>query len=114
MQTGPVTEIFPRGPDRAHGLAAGIERRICGSGQSNGGRPTRRAQGGGTGKKDLDRRRFLKIAGTSMGVGALYTVFPRLAGSAEAAQAARPLRPKNGEEATPVNLAQLSDAHGAV
>ena len=29
-------------------------------------------------KKDLDRRRFLKIAGTSMGVGALYTVWPSL------------------------------------
>ena len=62
-------------------------------------------------KKDLDRRRFLKIAGTSMGVGALYTVFPRLAGSAEAAEAARQLGLKNGEKPTPFTFAQLSDAH---
>ena len=61
-------------------------------------------------KKDLDRRRFLKIAGTSMGVGALYTVFPRLAGSAEGAEAARRLGLKNGEKPTPFTFAQLSDA----
>ncbi len=62
-------------------------------------------------KKDLDRRRFLRIAGTSMGVGALYTVFPRLAGSAEAAEAARRLGLKNGERPSPFTFAQLSDAH---
>ena len=60
--------------------------------------------------KDLDRRRFLKIAGTSMGVGALYTVWPGL-GSAEAAEAARRLGLKNGEKPTPFTFAQLSDAH---
>jgi len=61
--------------------------------------------------RDLDRRRFLKIAGTSMGVGALYTAFPRLAGSAEAAEAARRLGLKNGEKPTAFTFAQLSDAH---
>jgi len=61
--------------------------------------------------KDLDRRRFLKIAGTSLGVGALYTAFPRLAGSAEAAEAARRLGLKNGEKPTAFTFAQLSDAH---
>lgn len=62
-------------------------------------------------KKDLDRRRFLKIAGTSMGVGALYTVFPSLGGSAQAAEAARRLGLSTGEKPTPFTFAQLSDAH---
>ena len=39
-------------------------------------------------KRDLDRRGFLKIAGASMGVGALYTVWPGL-GSAEGGEVAR-------------------------
>jgi 3',5'-cyclic AMP phosphodiesterase CpdA len=62
-------------------------------------------------KKDLDRRGFLKIAGTSMGVGALYTVFPRLAGSAEGGETARRLGLTTGEGPTPFTFAQLSDAH---
>ena len=62
-------------------------------------------------KKDLDRRRFLKIAGTSMGVGALYTVWPSLGRSAEAAELARRLGAKTGERPTPFTFAQLSDAH---
>jgi 3',5'-cyclic AMP phosphodiesterase CpdA len=62
-------------------------------------------------KKDLDRRRFLKIAGTSMGVGALYTVFPSLGRSAQAAEIARRLGTKTGEAPTPFTFAQLSDAH---
>ena len=61
--------------------------------------------------RDLDRRRFLKIAGTSMGVGALYTVFPRLDGTAEAAEVARHLARRNGEKPTPFTFAQLSDTH---
>ncbi len=62
-------------------------------------------------KKDLDRRRFVKIAGTSMGVGALYTVWPSLGRSAEAAELARRLGAKTGERPTPFTFAQLSDAH---
>jgi Calcineurin-like phosphoesterase len=61
-------------------------------------------------KKDLDRRGFLKIAGASMGVGALYTVWSGL-GSAEGAETARRLGLKNGERPTPFTFAQLSDAH---
>ena len=61
-------------------------------------------------KKDLDRRGFLKIAGASMGVGALYTVWPGL-GSADGAEVARRLGLKNGEKPTPFTFAQLSDAH---
>jgi 3',5'-cyclic AMP phosphodiesterase CpdA len=62
-------------------------------------------------KKDLDRRRFLKIAGTSMGVGALYTMWPSLGRSAEAAELARRLGANTGERPTPFTFAQLSDAH---
>jgi calcineurin-like phosphoesterase family protein len=61
-------------------------------------------------KKDLDRRGFLKIAGASMGVGALYTVWPGL-GSAAGGEVARRLGVKNGEKPTPFTFAQLSDAH---
>jgi hypothetical protein len=62
-------------------------------------------------KKDLDRRRFLKIAGASMGVGALYSVWPGLGGSAEAAEAARRLGLRTGEKPTAFTFAQLSDTH---
>lgn len=62
-------------------------------------------------KTDLDRRRFLRIAGTSLGVGALYTAFPRLGGSAEAAETMRRLGRETGEKPTPFTFAQLSDAH---
>jgi hypothetical protein len=61
-------------------------------------------------KRDLDRRGFLKIAGASMGVGALYTVGRGL-GSAEGSEVARRLALKNGEKPTPFTFAQLSDAH---
>jgi predicted MPP superfamily phosphohydrolase len=61
--------------------------------------------------KDLDRRHFLRIAGTSLGVGALYSAFPRLAGSAEAAEVGRRLGHENGEKPTPFTFVQLSDAH---
>ena len=61
-------------------------------------------------KKDLDRRAFLRIAGASMGVGALYTAWPGL-GSAEGAEVARRLGMNNGERPSPFTFAQLSDAH---
>ena len=61
-------------------------------------------------KRYLDRRGFLKIAGASMGVGALYTVWPGL-GSAEGGEVARRLGLSNGEKPTPFTFAQLSDAH---
>jgi 3',5'-cyclic AMP phosphodiesterase CpdA len=61
--------------------------------------------------KDLDRRRFLRIAGTSMGVGALYSVWPALGRSAEASELARRLGASTGEKPTPFTFAQLSDTH---
>src|SRR5262249_54358964 len=61
--------------------------------------------------KGVDRRRFLKIAGTSMGGGALYAGWPSLGGSAEAAELARRLGASTGERPTPFTFAQLSDTH---
>jgi hypothetical protein len=61
--------------------------------------------------RDVDRRRFLQIAGASMGVGALYSVWPGLPGSAEAAEAARQLGQRTGETPTPFTFVQLSDTH---
>jgi 3',5'-cyclic AMP phosphodiesterase CpdA len=62
-------------------------------------------------KKSIDRRRFLKIAGVSLGVGALYRVAPALAAGGEADAAARSLARRNGERVTPFSFVQLSDTH---
>ena len=67
--------------------------------------------------RDLDRRRFLRIVGTSLGAGALYAAWPSLgrsAGRAEAAEGAelaRRLGGKTGEAPTPFSFVQLSDTH---
>ncbi len=59
----------------------------------------------------MDRRGFLKLSGASLGVGALYTVAPRLAGSAEGAEMARQMGKANGEPPRPFTFYQLSDTH---
>ncbi len=59
----------------------------------------------------LDRRRFLKIVGASLGFGALYQVAPVLASSGRAREFARQLGRKNGEAVTPFSFVQLSDTH---
>jgi len=59
----------------------------------------------------MDRRRFLRISGVSLGVGALYTVAPALAGGAEGAETARLLGRRNGERPEPFTFFQLSDTH---
>jgi 3',5'-cyclic AMP phosphodiesterase CpdA len=57
-----------------------------------------------------NRRSFLKIAGTSLGIGALYSVLPKpLKG--ETAEMARWLGASNGEQASPFTFVQMSDAH---
>jgi len=61
-------------------------------------------------KTELDRRGFLKIAGASMGVGALYSVWPGIA-SAAGGEMARRLGSKTGEAPTPFTFAQISDTH---
>ena len=52
----------------------------------------------------------MKIAGTSIGVGALFRVAPLLADPA-AAHVQRLLGKKNGEAVTPFSFVQLSDTH---
>jgi len=59
----------------------------------------------------MDRRKFLTVSGVSLGAGALYTMAPLLAGSAEGAELARQLGRQNGEEPTPFTVFQLSDTH---
>ena len=59
----------------------------------------------------IDRRQFLRIAGTSLGLGALYQVAPGWASNASAADTARRLAKKNGEAVTPFSFVQLSDPH---
>jgi hypothetical protein len=58
----------------------------------------------------FDRRKFMKIAGASIGVGALYRVAPLLA-SPEAQRLQKLLGKKNGEAMTPFSFVQLSDTH---
>jgi calcineurin-like phosphoesterase family protein len=62
-------------------------------------------------KQPVDRRKFLKIAGVSMGVGALYSVAPALARGGVGGEVARILGLKNGERLAPFTFAQLSDTH---
>ena len=59
----------------------------------------------------MDRRKFLKISGTSLGVGALIAVAPAMSNGAEAASLRHWFRRSNGEELVPFRLVQLSDAH---
>jgi Calcineurin-like phosphoesterase len=61
--------------------------------------------------KDLDRRAFLRIAGMSLGVGALYRVAPALAAPGVAGDTARRLAKRNGEALRPFSFVQLSDTH---
>lgn len=57
-----------------------------------------------------NRRSFLKIAGTSLGIGVLYSVLPTpLKG--ESGEVVRWLGASNGEQATPFTFVQMSDAH---
>jgi hypothetical protein len=61
--------------------------------------------------KHFDRRKFLEVSGMSLGVGALISVAPAMACGGPAATVRGWLRRQNGEEVTPFNLVQLSDAH---
>lgn len=59
----------------------------------------------------MDRRSFLRIAGVSLGAGALYRVAPALALGGEAEDIARAMKEKNGEAVRPFSFVQLSDTH---
>ena len=63
-------------------------------------------------KPSADRRSFLKIAGTSLGIGVLYSAMPAAAAvRGEAAEMFNLWGKKNGERVTPFTFVQLSDAH---
>ncbi|MGH7917069.1 MAG: metallophosphoesterase family protein [Candidatus Binataceae bacterium] len=62
--------------------------------------------------KPIDRRSFLRVAGTSLGIGALYTVGNALAGKSVAGTMAKQvLRASNGEAPGSFSFAQFSDTH---
>jgi hypothetical protein len=61
--------------------------------------------------KELDRRSFLKITGTTLGAGALYTVGAALGGSSQGMELANLLGQRNGERLAPFSFVQFSDTH---
>jgi len=58
-----------------------------------------------------DRRSFLKIAGSSLGIGVLYTAFPAALKGTESSSFFSALGKANGEKPEPFSFIQLSDAH---
>ena len=61
--------------------------------------------------KETDRRSFLKIAGASIGVGALLKFAPALEARSEGIELARRIRNRTGEAPRPFSFVQLSDTH---
>ena len=61
--------------------------------------------------KQPDRRAFLKIAGSSLGVGVLYSAYPAALSQGEAGSMFNALGRANGEKVSPFTFVQLSDAH---
>jgi len=61
--------------------------------------------------EEIDRRKFLRIAGMSMGIGTLYKVAPLLGAGREAHELGVALKQSNGEALAPFSFVQLSDAH---
>src|SRR6204780_3896370 len=59
----------------------------------------------------FDRRSFLRVTGTALSIGALYSVFPALTKSAGAEGIVRTLAELNGEAPAPFSFMQLSDTH---
>src|SRR5262245_12642381 len=67
--------------------------------------------GGDMVRNPLDRRSFLRIAGTSLSIGALYSAFAPLAHGACGAILTRTLAELNGEAPGIFSFIQLSDTH---
>lgn len=61
--------------------------------------------------KETDRRSFLKIAGASIGVGALLKFAPALEAGSQGAELARRIRNRTGEAPRPFSFVQMSDTH---
>jgi 3',5'-cyclic AMP phosphodiesterase CpdA len=62
-------------------------------------------------KTPIDRRTFLRIAGASLGAGALYRVAPAWAADGAGGETSRLLARANGEAPSPFTFVQLSDTH---
>jgi 3',5'-cyclic AMP phosphodiesterase CpdA len=62
-------------------------------------------------KKPFDRRSFLKIAGTSFGIGVVYSAFPAATAGGETGEMFNFMGKKSGEKVAPFSFIQLSDAH---
>jgi len=62
-------------------------------------------------KKPFDRRSFLKIAGSSFGIGVLYSAFPLATAGGETGERFNFLGKNSGERVTPFSFIQLSDSH---
>jgi 3',5'-cyclic AMP phosphodiesterase CpdA len=58
-----------------------------------------------------DRRAFLKIAGSSLGIGVLYSAYPASLKAGAADNLFSELGKANGEKVSPFSFVQLSDAH---
>ena len=59
----------------------------------------------------FDRRRFLKVAGTALGAGALYQVGAMAGTDASGRALMEGLGRRTGEKVTPFTFVQLSDTH---
>jgi Calcineurin-like phosphoesterase len=59
----------------------------------------------------VDRRSFMKVAGTTLGIGVLYTAVPAAAQGGQIGEMFDALGKKNGERLRPFTFLQLSDAH---
>jgi hypothetical protein len=59
----------------------------------------------------FDRRTFLRLAGASLGAGALYRAFPALAEGGAGEATRRALGRRSGEAPRPFSFVQLSDTH---
>jgi hypothetical protein len=61
--------------------------------------------------KEVDRRKFMKIAGSSLGIGVLYSAMPLARARGEAGAFFNEMGKKSGEAVSPFTFLQLSDAH---
>ena len=62
-------------------------------------------------KPPFDRRSFLKIAGSSFGIGVLYSAFPTANAGGETGEMFNFLGKNSGEKVSPFTFVQLSDSH---
>src|SRR5437870_8493145 len=61
--------------------------------------------------KQINRRRFMKFTGLSLGIGTLYRVIPALGADSALGGFLADMRRSNGESISPFTFIQLSDSH---